>query len=125
MTKYKLQDLSNSQSRIKGEYSSAYKKLTGEYTGDVVTEELKPYTRMQMKDPLKHMSKTKMFLNAMTRSLGYSVERARSIIWAWLNVSTKNSFRIIKGLDHQDIERVQMNTVAERYETLFGEDTVI
>ena len=41
------------------------------------------------------------------------------------NISTKNAFRIIKGLDHQDIERVPRQTLEERYETLFGEDTVI
>lgn len=127
MTKYKLQDLSNSQSRIKGEYSSAYKKFTGEYTGDVVTEqELEEIYQNANEGSAQAYEQMKDVFNAMTRSFGYSVEKATEILSGpGSNISTKNAFRIIKGLDHQDIERVPMNTVAQRYETLFGEDTAI
>ena len=127
MTKYKLQDLSNSQSRVKGEYSSAYKKFTGEYTGDVVTaEELEKVYQISNEESAKAYEQMKDVFNAMTRSFGYSAEKATEVLSGpGSNISTKNAFRIIKGLDHQDIERVPMNTVAERYETLFGEDTAI
>ena len=127
MTKYKLQDLSNSQSRIKGEYSSAYKKFTGEYTGDVVTaEELEEIYQKANEGSAQAFEQMKDVFNAMVRSFGYSKEKAIEVLSGpGSNVSTKNSFRIIKGLGHQDIERVPMNTVEQRYSTLFGEDTEI
>ena len=127
MTKYKLQDLTNSQSRIKGEYSSTYKKFTGEYTGEVVTaEELEEIYKKANEGSAQAYEQMKDVFNAMTRSFGYSVERATEVLSGpGSNISTKNAFRIIKGLDHQDIDRVPLNTAEERYETLFGEDTVI
>ena len=127
MTKYKLRDLTNYQSRIKGEYSSAYKKFTGEYTGDVVTaEELEEVYQKANEGSAQAFEQMKDVFNAMIRSFGYSKERAIEVLSGpGSNVSTKNSFRIIKGLGHQDIERVPMNTVEQRYSTLFGEDTEI
>ena len=127
MTKYKLQDLSNSQSRMKGEYSAAYKKFTGEYTGDVVTEEeLEEVYQKANEGSAEAYEQMKDVYNAMTRSFGYSTEKATEILSGpGSNISTKNAFRIIKGLGHQDITRVPMKTLEERYETLFGEDTAI
>tara|TARA_Y100000004_G_scaffold58832_1_gene65488 strand:- start:158 stop:772 length:615 start_codon:yes stop_codon:yes gene_type:complete len=112
---------------MKGEYSSAYKKFTGEYTGDVVTaEELEEIYQRANEGSAQAYEQMKDVYNAMTRSFGYSKEKATEILSGpGSNVSTKNSFRIIKGLDHQDIDRVPMNTVEQRYNTLFGEDTEI
>jgi len=62
----------------------------------------------------------------MTRSFGYSAEKATEVLSSpGSNISTKNAFRIIKGLDHQDIDRVPLNTSEQRYNTLFGEGTDI
>jgi len=127
MTKYKLQDLMNSESKIKGEYSTAYKKFTGEYTGEVVSEEeLEEIYQNSNEGSARAYDQMKDIFNAMTRSFGYSHDKAVEIISSpGSNVSTTNAFRIIKDLDHQDIDRVPGNTTEQRYNQLFGADTEI
>ena len=127
MTKYKLQDLMDSESKIKGEYTTAYKKFTGEYTGEVVSaQQLEEIYQDANEGSAMAYDQMKDIFQSMTRSFGYSHDKAVEVISSpGSNVSISNAFRIIKDLDHQDIDRVPGNTTEQRYNQLFGVDTEI
>ena len=127
MVHYKLQDLMNSESDLKASYNTAYRKHTGEYTGDPVSAEELQETYERANEGSKYLyDQMQDLYQAMTRSFEFTQDKAVEVLTSpRSNISTRNAFRIIKGLPHQDIPVVPPTSIADRYDKMFGDETEI
>ena len=72
MVHYKLQDLMNSESDLKASYNTAYRKHTGEYTGDPVSAEELQETYERANEGSKYLyDQMQDLYQAMTRSFEF------------------------------------------------------
>jgi hypothetical protein len=124
---YKLQDLMDSQSGYKGEYSTAYKRFTGEYEGDPISQqELDQIYEASNEGARKAYERMQVIYRAMTRSYGFTTDEAiEAISEKGSNLSKKNAYRIIKGLPYKDLDRTPQSNIHAQLEELFGEGTNI
>ena len=111
LIRFKFQDLMDSESGFKGQYSVAreYRELSPE---QLEAE----YEKANNGARVAYEGMNELYVD-MTQNLGYSQEEAvKLMLSSDSKLSKKNAFRIINGLPFEDIPRFRPQTTFEKYD---------
>ena len=121
---FQLQDLTDTQSEAKGEFTKALRYDLPE--GKITNEELLSIYQRSNETSKAAYEKMKDLYISTVQNSGLSPEQIEEIFTSpRSNLSTKNKVRIINNLEYEEFEPALTLSNEEQYEQMFGEGTDI
>lgn len=121
---FQLQDLTDTQSEAKGEFTKALRYDLPE--GKITNEELLSIYQRSNETSKEAYEKMKDLYISTVQNSGLSSEQIEEIFTSpRSNLSTKNKVRIINNLEYEEFEPALTLSNEEQYEQMFGEGTDI